>query len=41
LNGVKYVHQQGFCHLDLRVENIMIDEEYNIKIVDFGNAEEL
>jgi len=37
---MKYVHQQGLCHRDLRVENIMIDDEYHIKIIDFGHAEE-
>jgi len=37
---MKYVHQQGLCHRDLRVENIMIDDEYHITIIDFGHAEE-
>ena len=39
LLGVKAIHEANFCHLDLKIENILIDESYNPKIGDFGLAE--
>jgi serine/threonine-protein kinase GIN4/serine/threonine-protein kinase KCC4 len=36
LKGVKSIHDNGIIHLDLKIENIMIDEFYNVKISDFG-----
>ena len=36
--GVKYMHSIGLCHLDLSLENIMLDNNYNVKIIDFGLA---
>ena len=36
LKGIKIIHQNNISHLDLKTENIMIDENYNLKISDFG-----
>lgn len=42
LQGLKYVHQQGVVHADIKLENILkqsseVEEEYDIaKICDFG-----
>lgn len=33
-----YCHEHGVFHRDIKPENIMIDEEGNIKIIDFGIA---
>lgn len=30
--------QKGIMHRDLKPQNIMLDENYNIKIIDFGDA---
>ena len=38
LQGVHYIHSQGFTHRDLKLENILVDKMYDIKIVDFGFA---
>lgn len=31
-----YLEQKGVAHLDLKLENIMLDDQYNVKLVDFG-----
>ena len=36
LSGVKHMHQRGFAHRDLKFENILLDQNKNVKIVDFG-----
>ncbi|KAI8814545.1 kinase-like domain-containing protein [Cladochytrium replicatum] len=37
-NAVSYMHRMGIVHRDLKDENIVVDEDYNIKIIDFGSA---
>jgi serine/threonine protein kinase len=34
--GVQEIHKSGFYHLDLKLENIILDENYNPIICDFG-----
>ena len=41
LKGVQAIHCSGFAHRDLKIENIMIDGNYNVKIGDFGSASAL
>ena len=41
LKGVETIHKNGFAHRDLKIENMLIDGEYNIKIGDFGFASSL
>jgi maternal embryonic leucine zipper kinase len=36
LSALRYVHQSGFIHRDLKPENLLLDEESNIKLIDFG-----
>jgi 5'-AMP-activated protein kinase catalytic alpha subunit len=36
ISGIEYIHKSGICHRDLKPENLLLDEQNNIKIVDFG-----
>lgn len=36
ISGIEYCHQNLVAHRDLKLENILVDERGNIKIVDFG-----
>ena len=37
-HAVEHIHFSGFAHLDLKLNNIFLDEYFNIKIGDFGSA---
>ena len=32
------LHEEGIAHRDIKLENVMVDEKMNIKIIDFGFA---
>ncbi|XP_023800539.1 maternal embryonic leucine zipper kinase isoform X2 [Cyanistes caeruleus] len=36
VSAIAYVHDQGYAHRDLKPENLLIDEEHNLKLIDFG-----
>ena len=35
LMGVQYLHENGIAHMDLKLNNILINDDYSIKIADF------
>eukprot|EP00331_Platyophrya_macrostoma_P021309 CAMPEP_0176446174 /NCGR_PEP_ID=MMETSP0127-20121128/24160_1 /TAXON_ID=938130 /ORGANISM="Platyophrya macrostoma, Strain WH" /LENGTH=332 /DNA_ID=CAMNT_0017832141 /DNA_START=45 /DNA_END=1044 /DNA_ORIENTATION=+ len=38
LDALEYIHGQEICHLDIKPDNILIDENYCLKLADFGAA---
>jgi len=38
LNGLNYLHKQGFVHGDLKTENIVLLSDWTVKLCDFGNS---
>lgn len=36
ISGIEYIHKLGVVHRDLKPENLLLDQNKNIKIVDFG-----
>lgn len=38
ISGLEYLHGKGIVHRDLKPENLVLDADFNLKIVDFGLA---
>ena len=38
LDGLSFMHATGIAHRDMKPENILLDDEFNVKIADFGFA---
>jgi len=41
IKGVEYMHSQGVAHLDLKLENLMLGDNFLLKIIDFDSSEPL
>jgi Neu-associated kinase len=36
LGAVDYIHTRGLCHRDLKLENMLVDDHCNLRLIDFG-----
>ena len=41
VNFLEYIQQENVMHRDLKPGNIMLDSNFNIKIIDFGDAKRM
>jgi hypothetical protein len=41
LNIIKTLHEIGLCHLDLKTNNVMVDDSGELRLVDFGFADHM
>ncbi len=37
--GVEHMHSQGVAHLDLKLENLMLGDHFQLKIIDFDSSQ--
>ena len=38
ISAVQYLHSKGIAHRDLKLQNVLFDEHFNLKVADFGFA---
>lgn len=38
ITGLEYMHSQSIAHLDLKLENLLIDSDFSLKIIDFDQS---
>ena len=36
VSAIDYCHQKGICHRDIKMDNIIVDRNLNVKLIDFG-----
>eukprot|EP00042_Codosiga_hollandica_P058026 m.869959 g.869959 ORF g.869959 m.869959 type:complete len:907 (+) comp59749_c0_seq7:490-3210(+) len=41
ISVLDHLHQSGIVHRDLKIENLMLDEDNNIKLIDFGLSNDM
>ena len=41
VSALEFMSERNVVHRDLKPDNILIDEEYSIKLTDFGDSKKL
>jgi serine/threonine protein kinase len=38
ISALEYIHFKGYAHLDVKLDNILLDNYFNVRLSDFGSA---
>jgi len=38
IDGIEYLHSQNLAHMDLKLENLVLGDDFKLKIIDFDLA---
>jgi serine/threonine protein kinase len=38
LDSLEHLHESGYCHRDLKIENILLDHNFDLVLADFGHS---
>jgi len=41
IQGLEYLHSEGVAHLDLKLENVMLGADFQLKIIDFDQSQNM
>jgi len=36
VDTLSYINKRGYCHRDIKLENLMVNQEFKLKVIDFG-----
>lgn len=39
ISAIKYIHKYNIVHRDIKLENILVKDDYSVELIDFGFAE--
>ena len=37
-DGLESMHEEGYVHADIKPNNVLVNDDYNVKIIDFGQS---
>jgi len=40
IEAMHFIEQQGISHRDIKLDNLMVDNKFTLKVIDFGFATE-
>lgn len=41
ISGLEYMHSRGYAHLDIKLDNLLLGDDFQLKIIDFDQSQPL